>query len=126
MDPYVKIMSVLTEPLTAKEIGAKIRPFRNGYALWIRNLYDAGVLTRSRHPYFSRMFVYKKVRETITEEEVKALLKAKHKPPPPVPTAGARIITFNTEEMRKKLRENDKINRRKSGKIYVSANWKFD
>lgn len=119
-------MAVLTEPMTSQEIGGRLKVRGGSHIPVIKRMYDAGVLSRARHPYLSRVYVYKREQETTTSAEVKAMLTAKNKAYDVPTIQGARLITFNSEEMKEKLKQNDKLNRRKSGKIYDGSSWNYD
>ena len=123
-DPYAAMMAVLKEPLTPQEIANRVG-MRNGSHLgMIRRLYDIGAVTREKVEGHGT-YKYLRTQETITREEVSQRIKERFKSEN-TPITGGRIISFEGRKMQEKLRESDRLHRRKSGKIYVSGNWKFD
>lgn len=126
MDAYAKILSVLTKPMTANEIVDKLQLRRtSGYLAMLKRLTEVGAVSRVPHPEHRRVYVYTRLIETITSSQVKELLEVYKQEPKKLPP-GARLISFDSEEMKEKLRAQDKLNRKKQGKIYVASNWNFD
>lgn len=123
-DPYARIMSVLDTPKTMMEIGSAIRATNSGHMLMVRKLWELGLISRIRLDN-TRLYYYQRERETISKQEVAQMVKDR-KAGEHVPATNGRIISFDTQEMKAKLKASNKLNRRKTGKIYVSANWQFD
>lgn len=125
-DAYQGIMAVLTEPLTAKEIGKKLNHNRGSYKTLLKDLYDVGAISRKKVPPYGRIYEYTRIEATITLAEVKKrlgkIVAASKVPPPP----GSRVVSFDDPGLQQRLRESDRLHKRKPGKVHVGASWNYD
>lgn len=120
-DPYAKIIAALVRPMTSQELAGAIRMKNGGHVAMLYRLMTIGAVERIK-PAGSRWFLYSRVWDTVTRKQVEVLIK-EHKEKENYVSPHARLISFETEDMKKKLQENDKLNRKKRGKIYVAAHW---
>ena len=126
MDIYSKIIRVLDRPMTAQQVAEKAGLHRTpGYLAIMKRLYDIGAVSREPHPETRKINIYRRLVDNITAAEVKKKLAALKDAPEHLPK-GARLITFDSEEMQRKLRETNKLSRRAAGKAHIRVNWNFD
>ena len=122
-DVYAKIIECLTKPMSCREISETIQHYNGSVVNMLQILTEVGYVIRERP---KGIYLYTRTVERTTTVEVYSkrnggMLFGYTEKTPTLP--GARIIDFNKDDLRRKVRETNEMTRKNKrlGKNYVSG-----
>lgn len=122
-DVYAKIIECLTKPMSCREISEAIQHHNGSVVNMLQILTEVGYVIRERP---NGVYLYTRTVESTTTVEVyskrnNGMLFGYTEKTPTLP--GARIIDFNKDDLRRKVRETNEMTRKNKrlGKNYVSG-----